>query len=57
MGYIAPGTHTTHHPTHWRGKGRTLDVIKHVIEQDLAEMISNPRLLPAVEARLQYLKK
>jgi hypothetical protein len=39
------------------GKAGTLDVIKHVIEQDLAEMISNPRLLPAVEARLQYLKK
>jgi hypothetical protein len=38
-------------------KAGTLDVIKHVIEQDLAEMISNPRLLPAVEARLQYLKK
>jgi len=39
------------------GKATPLDVIKHVLEQDLAEMISNPRLLPAVEARLQYLKK
>jgi tetratricopeptide (TPR) repeat protein len=39
------------------GKAAPLDVIKHVLEQDLAEMISNPRLLPAVEARLQYLKK
>ncbi|OAI46807.1 hypothetical protein AYO44_10755 [Planctomycetaceae bacterium SCGC AG-212-F19] len=39
------------------GKAGPLDVIKHVLEQDLAEMISNPRLLPAVEARLQYLKK
>jgi tetratricopeptide (TPR) repeat protein len=38
-------------------KAGTLDVIKHVIEQDLAEMISNPRLLAAVEARLQYIKK
>jgi hypothetical protein len=33
------------------------DVLKHVIEQDLAEMLSNPRLLPAVEARLKYLAK
>ena len=32
------------------------DVLKHVIEQDLAEMLSNPRMLPAVEARLKYLK-
>ncbi len=39
------------------GKASPLDVIKHVLEQDLAEMLSNPRLVPAVEARLQYLKK
>jgi hypothetical protein len=39
------------------GKASPLDVIKHVLEQDLAEMLSSPRLLPAVEARLQYLKK
>jgi hypothetical protein len=39
------------------GKASPLDVIKHVLEQDLGEMLSSPRLLPAVEARLQYLKK
>ena len=39
------------------GKATPLDVIRHVMEQDLAEMLSNPRLLPAVEARLQYVKK
>jgi len=33
------------------------DVIKHVLEQDVAEILSNPRLLPAMEAREQYLKK
>jgi hypothetical protein len=33
------------------------DIIKHVIEQDLAELLANPRLMPAVEARLEYLKK
>lgn len=31
------------------------DIIKHVIELDLAELLSNPRLRPAVEARLKYL--
>jgi hypothetical protein len=39
------------------GKATPLDVIRHVMEQDLAEMLSNPRLLSAVEARLQYVKK
>jgi len=33
------------------------DVLKHVLEQDVAELISNPRLLPAMAAREQYLKK
>jgi hypothetical protein len=33
------------------------DPLKHVLEQDFAELLSNPRLLPAIEARLDYLKK
>jgi len=33
------------------------DILKHVLEQDIAELQSNPRLLPAIEARQQYLKK
>jgi hypothetical protein len=32
------------------------DLLKHIIQQDLAEMLSNPRLIPAVEARLAYLR-
>jgi len=31
------------------------DLLKHVIEQDMAELLSNPRLIPAAEARLKYL--
>jgi hypothetical protein len=30
-------------------------LLKHVIEQDVAELLSNPRLIPAAEARLAYL--
>jgi hypothetical protein len=33
------------------------DIIKHVVEQDFAELLSNPRLLPAIAAREEYLKK
>lgn len=31
------------------------DILKHVIELDLAQLLSNPRLIPAVDARLKYL--
>jgi len=37
--------------------GGTLNIIKHVIDQDFAELLSNPRCLPAIVAREQYLKK
>jgi hypothetical protein len=37
-------------------KGPT-DVIKHVVEQDVAELLANPRCVPAVEAREDYLAK
>ena len=30
------------------------DFIKHLIEQDVAEMLSNPRLIPAVDACLMF---
>ena len=33
------------------------DVIKHVLERDFAELLSNPRLLKAIEAREDYIKK
>jgi hypothetical protein len=33
------------------------DVIAHVIEQDLAELLSNPRLASAITTRQQFLKK
>jgi hypothetical protein len=33
------------------------DPLKHVLEQDLAELLSNPRLLPAITAKLEYLKQ
>ena len=33
------------------------DILKHGIEQDLAELLSNPRLLPAVQARQKFLAK
>ncbi len=33
------------------------DPLKHVLEQDLAELLSNPRLLSAIEAREDYLKR
>jgi hypothetical protein len=33
------------------------DVLRHVIQQDMAELLSNPRLIPAMEARVSYLKK
>jgi hypothetical protein len=39
-----------------QGGGPT-DIIKHVVEQDFAELLSNPRLLPAIRAREDYLKK
>ena len=32
------------------------DVIKHVVEQDFAELLSNPRLSLAIDARFEYLK-
>lgn len=31
------------------------DLIRHVIERDIAELLSNPRLVPAADARLKYL--
>jgi len=34
-----------------------LDVIKHVVERDFAELFSNPRLMSAIAAREDYLKK
>jgi hypothetical protein len=34
-----------------------MDVLKNVVDQDLAELLSNPRLLPAIDAREQYLRK
>jgi hypothetical protein len=37
--------------------GGTMNIINNVIEQDLAELVSNPRCLPAIAAREQYLKK
>jgi len=33
------------------------DIMKNVLEQDVAELLSNPRLLPAIAAREQYLKQ
>jgi hypothetical protein len=33
------------------------DVIKHVLERDVAELFSNPRLGAAIKAREDYLKK
>ena len=36
-------------------EGGPLVVLKHVVEQDLAEMLSNPRLMPALDAREAYL--
>jgi hypothetical protein len=39
-----------------RQGGGPTDYIKRVVEQDLAEMLSNPRLLPAIESRERYLK-
>jgi hypothetical protein len=33
------------------------DVIKHVLERDVAELLSNPRLGAAIKARVEYLKK
>lgn len=33
------------------------DPLKHVLQQDLAELLANPRLLPAIEAREDYLKR
>jgi hypothetical protein len=32
-------------------------IMEYVVERDLAEWMSNPRALPAIEARLLYLKK
>ncbi len=32
------------------------DLLKHIIQQDVAEMLSNPRLIAAVDARLAYLR-
>ena len=40
---------------HW-GKTSAFDLMKNVMDQDIAEMLSNPRLIPAVEARLKYLE-
>jgi hypothetical protein len=37
------------------GGGKSLDVIRNVLLQDSAELLSNPRLLPARAARKQYL--
>jgi hypothetical protein len=34
-----------------------LKILDNVMRQDLAELLSNPRLLPAIEARVAYLKK
>jgi len=34
-----------------------VEVLKHALERDLAELLSNPRLLPAIEARLSGMKK
>jgi hypothetical protein len=36
--------------------GGPTNVLKHVLEQDLAELLANPRLMAAVKAREQYLK-
>jgi hypothetical protein len=33
-----------------------MEMLQHVLERDLAELLSNPRLLPAVDARTKYLK-
>ena len=33
------------------------DVLRHLMQQDMAELLSNPRLIPAMDARVSYLKK
>ncbi len=42
--------------SNWNKQGPT-GIIKHVLERDFAELFSNPRLLKAIEAREDYLKK
>jgi hypothetical protein len=32
-------------------------LLEHLMQQDMADLFSNPRLLPAIEARVAYLKK
>ncbi|HEV3437663.1 MAG TPA: hypothetical protein VG122_09890 [Gemmata sp.] len=42
--------------SNWHKQGPT-GIINHVLERDFAELFSNPRLLPAIEAREDYIKK
>ena len=35
------------------GNVTSLDVLRHVLAQDLAELLSNPRLVAAIDARLK----
>lgn len=37
--------------------GNPYMALEHLMERDMAELLSNPRLIPAIEARLAYLKK
>jgi hypothetical protein len=49
------------HAQELRGEARAIadrvgptDLLKHIMEQDVAELLSNPRLIPAVEARMKF---
>jgi hypothetical protein len=33
------------------------DVLRHIMQQDMAELLSNPRLIEAMDARVSYMKK
>ena len=33
------------------------DVLRHLMQQDMAELLSNERLVPAMDARVSYMKK
>jgi hypothetical protein len=39
------------------GNVTPLTMLEHVMKQDIAELLSNSRLLPAMDARISYLKK
>jgi hypothetical protein len=40
-----------------RGGHGPMEILHHVLDQDVAELLANPRLQPAMDSRIAYLKK